>query len=82
MVEPRLIAECWFESNLSGGYLMDVIISLLTGSAGKDKAPLRFDSGKRAVETKLLKLVLFIVDGIGTISCRVWMHKVRSLEGT
>ena len=47
------------------------------GSAGKDKAPLRFDSGKRAVEAKLLKLVLFIVDGIGTISCRVWMHKVR-----
>ena len=59
------------------GYLTDVIISLSTGSAGKDKAPLRFDSGKRAVETKLLKLVLFIVDGIGTISCRAWMHKVR-----
>ena len=29
---------------------------------------LRFDSGKRAVETKLLKLVLFIADGIGTIN--------------
>ena len=28
----------------------------------------RFDSGKRAVETKLLKLVLFIADGIGTIN--------------
>ena len=56
---------------------MDVIISLSTGSAGKDKAPLRFDSGKRAVETKLLKLVLFIVGGIGTISSKVWMHKAR-----
>ena len=77
MVEPRLIAECWFESNLSDGYLMDVIISLATDSAGKDKAPLRFDSGKRAVETKLLKLVLFIVGGIGTINCRVWMLKAR-----
>ena len=43
-------------------------ISLSMGSAGKDKAPLRFDSGKRAVETKLLKLVLFIVGGIGTIN--------------
>ena len=47
------------------------------GSAGKDKAPLRFDSGKRAVETKLLKLVLLIVGGIGTTSSRAWMHKVR-----
>ena len=56
---------------------MDVIISLSTGSAGKDKAPLRFDSGKRAVETKLLKLVLLIVGGIGTISSKVWMHKAR-----
>ena len=43
----------------------------------KTKHFLRFDSGKRAVEAKLLKLVLFIVGGIGTISCRVWMHKVR-----
>ena len=34
----------------------------------KTKHRLRFDSGKRAVETKLLKLVLFIVDGIGTIN--------------
>ena len=62
---------------MSGGCLTDVIISLSTGSAGKDKAPLRFDSGKRAVETKLLKLVLFIVGGIGTISSKVWMHKAR-----
>ena len=77
MAELRYIAGCRFESGLSGCYLMDVIISLSTGSAGKDKAPLRFDSGKRAVEAKLLKLVLLIVGGIGTISCRVWMHKVR-----
>ena len=37
----------------------------------------RSSRARRAVETKLLKLVLFIVGGIGTISCRVWMHKVR-----
>ena len=30
------------------GYLTDVIISFSAGSAGKYKAPLRFDSGKRA----------------------------------
>ena len=34
----------------------------------KTKHRFRFDSGKRAVETKLLKLVLFIADGIGTIN--------------
>ena len=39
---PQVIVGC--------GCLTDVIISLSTGSAGKDKAPLRFDSGKRAVE--------------------------------
>lgn len=35
-------------------------------SSGWSAVP--FESGERAVETKLLKLVLFIADGIGTIN--------------
>ena len=47
------------------------------GSAGKDKAPLPVRLRKEGSRNQTTEIGTVIVDGIGAINCRVWMHKVR-----
>ena len=79
---PRISRVSLYKVCKSRRYKLKLVEVWIASSLPHQLSPFRwyavlFKSGERAVETKLLKLVLFIVDGIGAIDSRVWMHKVR-----
>ena len=49
----------------------------LDGFSGQRQSTAPVRLRKEGSRSRLLKLVLFIVGGIGTISSKVWMHKAR-----
>ena len=55
-------------------------ISLVTDSAGKDKAPPPVRLRKEGSRSQTTEIGTVIADGIGTINCRVWMHKARNVS--
>ena len=46
-------------------------------SVGKDKAPHPVRFRKEGSRNQTTEIGTVIADGIGTINCRVWMHKAR-----